>query len=518
MKNIQTLINQDKISSYLNKPRQDFTKKDLIRFIEKNKIEMVNFRYVGGDGKLKTLNFLIRNESQLDRLLSAGERVDGSSIFPYIDASSSDLYVIPRYKTAYINPFSVIPAVDILCSYYTSDGAPLPSAPENIVRKAHQVLKERTGLTFEAMGELEYYVLSGKQYLYPNKSQSGYQTSAPFCKWENIRIEAMQLIAQTGGKMKYSHSEVGNIPGAKQDMEQHEIELFPMPIEDAADQVTIAKWILRMIGYKYGVTITFAPKIMVGYAGSGLHIHTRFIKNDKNMMIKANALSDTARKIIAGYLSLAPSLTAFGNTIPVSYLRLVPYQEAPTNICWGDRNRSVLVRVPLGWLNTRNMAKDANPKETRLTGVASLPAAGRVGQESKMQELVKYQTVEFRGPDGSADIYLLLAGLAVAARYGLEMKNALTLSDKLYVDVNIFSDKYKKVQENLGRLPTSCWESADNLLKDRSIYEKDGVFSPIVIDGLVKKLKSYNDKDLSNRLFGKKEAIKKLVAEYIHCV
>jgi glutamine synthetase len=37
-------------------------------------------------------------------------------------------------------------------------------------------------------------------------------------------------------------------------------------------------------------------------------------------MIKANALGETAKKIIAGYLSLAPSLTAFGNTVPISYL------------------------------------------------------------------------------------------------------------------------------------------------------------------------------------------------------
>ncbi len=25
------------------------------------------------------------------------------------------------------------------------------------------------------------------------------------------------------------------------------------------------------------------------------------------------------------------------------------HQDAPTNICWGDRNRSAMVRVPLGW-------------------------------------------------------------------------------------------------------------------------------------------------------------------------
>ena len=500
MKDTQIAMNPNPIVQYLGKSPEEFTKEDLIKFIEENKIEMVNFRYVGGDGRLKTLNFVITSKAQLDQLLSRGERVDGSSLFSYIDAASSDLYVIPRYKTAYVNPFSPIPTVDILCSYYTSEGVRLPSSPENIVRKAHEVLKESTGLSFEAMGELEYYVLCGRQHLYPVMAQKGYQESSPFSKWEKLRCEAMQAIAQAGGKMKYGHSEVGSICEGDYEMEQHEIEFSPVPIEDAADQIVIAKWILRMIGYKYGVTISFAPKISVGHAGSGLHIHTKLVKDGKNMMVEGNGLSDIARKAIAGYLSLAPSLTAFGNTVPISYLRLVPHQEAPTNVCWGDRNRSVLVRVPLEWLGVKNMIRDANPQE-----------------KGELSEFTDSQTVEFRCPDGSADIYLLLAGLAVAARHGLEMEDALELANKLYVDVNIFSPEHKKVQERLPQLPTSCWESAESLLKDRKIYERDGVFPPIVIEGIAKKLKSYDDRDLRKRLQGKEEEIKKLVNEYIHC-
>ena len=48
-----------------------------VKFIEKHDIRMVNFRYVGGDGKLKLLNFVINSRAYLDKILSAGERVDG---------------------------------------------------------------------------------------------------------------------------------------------------------------------------------------------------------------------------------------------------------------------------------------------------------------------------------------------------------------------------------------------------------------------------------------------------------
>jgi len=493
-------MNMNKIARFLGKPAQEFTKQDLIRFIEENDIEMMNFRYIAGDGRLKTLNFTITSKPQLDRLLSMGERVDGSSLLPYIDAASSDLYVIPRYKTAYVNPFSPIPTLDILCSYYTNEGTRLPSSPENILRNAHEVLKNSTGLTFEAMGELEYYVFSEKNELYPVVNQRGYHESTPFSKWEELRCEAMHAIAQGGGQVRYGHSEVGHIIEGSYEMEQHEIEFLPVHVEDAADQLVIAVWMLRMIGYKYGVTISLAPKILAGHAGSGLHVHTRLSKGGRNMMVEGSQLSDMAKKAIAGYLSLAPSLTAFGNTIPTSYLRLVPHQEAPTNICWGDRNRSVLVRVPLGWLNIGSIAKDANPRE-----------------EGEFLESMNNQTVEFRCPDGSANIYLLLAGLTVAARHGLEMTNALELANKLYVDVNIFASDQGEVQKRLPQLPTSCWQSAESLLKDREIYQNEGVFPPIVIDEIAKKLKSYNDKDLNEKLHDKKEETKKLIDEYLHC-
>lgn len=213
------------------------------------------------------------------------------------------------------------------------------------------------------MGELEFYIFGKKDEMYPSQDQKGYTNSPPFAKWEDLRKEAMNLIAQTGGKIKYGHSEVGNFTSGDEYFEQHEIEFQPVDAEDAADQIVIGKWILRMLGHKYGVNVSFAPKITVGKAGSGLHIHMQAEKDGVNIMVDDMGISDVARKIITGLLEKAKPLTAFGNTTPLSYLRLVPHQEAPTNICWGDTNRSALVRVPLGWIAKTNMVRDANPFE-----------------------------------------------------------------------------------------------------------------------------------------------------------
>ena len=240
-------------------------------------------------------------------------------------------------------------------------------------------------MEYQAMGELEYYVISDDEEVFPAQDQRGYHESAPYAKANEFRTQCMQYIAQAGGQIKYGHSEVGNFTIDGKNYEQNEIEFLPVPVEQAADQLMLAKWIIRNLGYQMGYDVTFAPKITTGKAGSGLHIHMRMMKDGKNQML------------------------ADGVKNPTSYFRLVPHQEAPTNVCWGDRNRSVLVRVPLGWAADVDMSYKANPLE----------------KESKYDTSIK-QTVEMRSPDGSADLYQLLAGLCVACPMLLRWQSGLT--------------------------------------------------------------------------------------------
>lgn len=494
-------MNPHPLVQFLQKPASEFTKEDILRFIEENQIEMVNFRYVAGDGRLKTLNFVVNDLDYIKTILDCGERVDGSSLFRNLDAGASDLYVIPRYRTAYMNPFAERPTLDLLCSYYDKDGNPFESDPAYVMRRAAEVMREKTGFDFYCMGELEYYVIGPEDSLFKADDQRGYHESSPYTKFENFRKEAMMAMAACGCRIKYGHSEVGNFSMDGKNYEQNEIEFLPCPMEEAADQLIIGKWILRTMAYEQGLLVTFSPKITVGKAGSGMHIHTAIMKDGKNQMLDAKRnLSDTAKKAIAGYLDCAASLTAFGNTNPMSYFRLVPHQEAPTNICWGDRNRSALVRVPLGWETSKNMAVNANPLEKKV----------------KPSYLNK-QTAEFRAPDGSANVYLLVAGLCVAARHGFEMKNNLKFAEDNYVDVNIFNEANKEKAKKYRQLPVCCEDSAECLKQQRAVYEQYGVFSKGLIDGIIGSLKAFNDKKLREQVAKSPTKMLELVEKYMHC-
>lgn len=497
-------LNPNPIVRALQKPSLLFTKEDIISYVIGSDIRMINFMYPAGDGRLKTLNFVINDLDYLDTILSFGERVDGSSLFSHIDPANSDLYVVPRFRTAFLDPFAEIPTITMLCTFFDKDGNRLTDSPDYTLEKASQTFSDTTGLRLETMGELEFYVIAPiESDSFPATDQRGYHESAPFAKFNLFRTLCMSRIAAVGGEIKYGHSEVGNFTLNGITYEQNEIEFLPVEPLHAAEQLMLAKWIIRNTAREMNFHVSFAPKITTGKAGSGLHIHMRLVDNTtgRNVMLDNDGhLSDSARRLIAGLLSSARSLTAFGNANPTSYLRLVPHQEAPTNICWGDRNRSVLVRVPLGWTAGRDMCAEINP-----------------GSKASCPPLSGRQTIEIRSADCSANVYMLLAAIAVAARRGWQHPDALKIAEQTYVDIDIHKPENASRLNTLSHLPASCSESADALETDSLIYEEFGVFSPELIRSTIQSLRAFDDANLRTTLTENPKLLPELVNRFINC-
>jgi glutamine synthetase len=368
----------------------------------------------------------------------------------------------------------------------------LPYAREQVVRRAAEVLTDETGMVLEAFGELEYYLVDEAERIYPVEEEHGYQESAPFSKGQRVREQVLGHLSAMGIKLKYAHGEVGNILEDDRQLVQHEVEFWPTPIEQAADALVIAKWVVREVAYSHGLEVTFAPSVSSDGAGSGLHIHSRLVDDGASAIMGEEGLNDTGRRLVAGYLSATKALTAFGNTVPTSYLRLTDGDESPEGICWGETDRTGLVRVPLAWGGhvLPGMVAHANPGSS----------------EPVPEPAIHPQTVELRLADGSAEVHLLLAGMAVAARRGLSDPASLELAARLSTADH----------DDFEQLPSSRAESADALERERASFEADGIFPPELIDAVLERLRADDDAALLRKVAKDDEARAELVRRHWH--
>jgi glutamine synthetase len=405
------------------------TGKDVLKVVKEKGVKFIRLWFTDILGQLKSVAI---TERELPRALEGGMGFDGSSVEGFARIFESDLVALPDTSTFQILPVELSRehsetqggktrsvgeqgAVGrMFCDILNPDGSPYEGDPRYVLKKNLEKAK-KMGYTYQVGPEIEYFYFKsekGTEVL----DAGGYFDLLPLDMAHDLRRETVLYLEKMGIPVEYSHHEVAP--------SQHEIDLRFADALTMADNVQTYKVIVKEVALRRGVYATFMPKPLFGQNGSGMHTHQSLFKGSKNALFdnrdKYN-LSREGKAFIAGLLVHSQEITSICNQWVNSYKRLVPGYEAPVYICWGQRNRSALVRVP--------MYKPGEEISTRA---------------------------EMRSPDPACNPYL---GFAVMLAAGLEgIEKGYKLPEPIEKDIFILSDEEKETQ-GIKVLPGSLIEA-----------------------------------------------------------
>lgn len=440
-------------------------KKEVTKFAKANKVEIVDLKFCDFPGLWQHFSIPISGFSE--ELFDDGIGYDGSSIRGFQKIQESDMLLIPDAETAFLDPFTEIPTLSIICNVkdpvtsqsYTRD-------PRYTAQKAEQHLKSIGIADFSYWGpEIEFYIFDNIRFDqtynqgfyhidsvegfwnsgdgsrpnlgYKPRYKEGYFPVPPMDHMQDLRSEMVRTLEKIGIQVEVHHHEVGTAG-------QAEIDMRYTTLTRMADQVLMYKYVVKNIGLKHGKTVTMMPKPIFMDNGSGMHTHQSLWKNGKNLFYDPNSyglISETARHYIGGILKHADALCAFIAPTTNSYRRLVPGYEAPINLVYSQRNRSACVRIPM---------------------YSSSEAAKRL---------------EFRTPDPSCNPYYAFAAMLMAGLDGIE--NNIEPPEPMDKDLyDLEPEERKGVRSVVGSLEAAL----DALEQDHDFLTKGDVFTQDVID------------------------------------
>lgn len=383
--------------------------KEFFEFCKENEVKFVDFRFTDLKGTWHHVSYNIKaiNEDSFN-----GLPFDGSSIDAWQPIHKSDMMLKPDVETAFLDPFTADTTIIVICDVYDIyKGELYEKCPRSIAKKASQYLRDSGVGDVAYFGpENEFFVFDnvriidkpncamyevdteegewndGKEYTdgyntgHRPRTKGGYFPVQPVDSMVDLRAEMVNVLEQVGLETFVVHHEVAQGQG--------EIGVKFGTLVEAADNVQIYKYVVKMVAHLNGKTATFMPKPLYGDNGSGMHVHQSIWKDGKNLFYKdgnyAN-LSDIARWYIGGVLKHARSVAAFTNPSTNSYKRLIPGFEAPSILTYSCQNRSASCRIPYG------------------SGEKSVRA-------------------EFRFPDSTACPYLAFAAMLLAGLDGIKNK------------------------------------------------------------------------------------------------
>ncbi len=440
------------------------TPKEVLAFCREKDVKAVDLRFTDFPGLCQHTTIPVGHLTE--DTFEDGLGFDGSSIRGWQAINESDMLLVPQPDTAYLDPFTALPTLVMICNIqdpitredYSRD-------PRNVARKAVNYLKS-TGIADTAYfgPEAEFFIFddvrfdqrSHEGYFHldsvegewnrgrvegPNlgnkiRHKEGYFPVPPTDHLMDIRNEMMQTMIDAGLNVECQHHEVATAG-------QSEIDLRYNEMVKMADQLLTYKYIIKNVARKHGKTVTFMPKPLHGDNGSGMHTHISLWKDGQPLFAGSGyaGLSEMALHAIGGLLKHAPSILAFSNPTTNSYKRLVPGYEAPVNLAYSQRNRSAACRIPM---------YSPSPKAKR---------------------------VEFRCPDPSCNPYLAFAAMLMAIIDGIQ--NKIHPGDPLDKDIY---DLPPEEAAKVPKTPGSLEEALRWLSEDHQFLLRGDVFTADVIE------------------------------------
>ena len=436
----------------------------LLKTIKDNKVEMIDLRFTDIPGLWQ--HFSVPPRAFDHDAIVDGVGFDGSSIRGFQEIQESDMLVVPDPATAFLDPFSEVPTLVVICTIRDPiTGESYSRDARHIAEKAEAFLRE-TGVGDAAYfgPELEHFVFDGVRYdqgtnygFYEIESheanwdagevngpslghklrpKEGYFPVPPADTLQDARTEMVLLLEKLGIQVEAHHHEVAT--GG-----QGEIDMRFTTLTRMADNVMIYKYVVKGVARRRGMTATFMPKPLFGDNGSGMHVHQSIWKAKKPVFAGDGyaGSSERMRYYIGGLLKHAPALCAICAPTVNSYRRLVPGFEAPVNLGYSQRNRSAACRIPM---------YSADPKAKR---------------------------VEFRCPDPAANPYLCFAAMLMAGLDGIERR----ISPGDPIDKNLY-DLPPQEMAKVPKAPGTLDEALHALEGDHKFLLEGDVFTKDVIE------------------------------------
>ena len=315
----------------------------VLRTMEERDVRFVRLWFTDVLGFLKSVAIA---PAELEGALTEGIGFDGSAIQGFARVVESDMVAHPDPSTFQVLPWRGLTqgTARMFCDIRLPDGSPSFSDPRHILKRALRKAADM-GFTFYTHPEIEFYLFN--QPIIPGQvptpvDTSGYFDHTTASPGTDFRRKAITLLEQMGISVEFSHHEGG--PG------QQEIDLRYADALTMADNIMTFRVVIKEVAVMQNLFASFMPKPLENQPGSGMHTHVSLFEGDTNAFYDATAefnLSKIGRHFVAGPLHHAAEITAVTNPWVNSYKRLAGGGEAPAYICWGQNNRSAMVRVPM---------------------------------------------------------------------------------------------------------------------------------------------------------------------------
>lgn len=224
---------------FLRGPSTRFAGTSVMSCVGRGGVQVIGFVCPTNSKHLGALGFIVGGTTCLSTVLAYKRHISNSDLFSFVRTNDDSLCIVPHFHATFVSPFSRLPALDVLYSFFGGSNRPLRDSPRCALRGTDGTFSSIANVRFRTVKRLRCCIVTSRRSLFPTASRHKCRRSKPCTGFGRFHARYVRCVTRTKKRVGCKRSRINGFALGNGVCRRGRVRFLPAQIRSTTSRLVV---------------------------------------------------------------------------------------------------------------------------------------------------------------------------------------------------------------------------------------------------------------------------------------
>lgn len=225
--------------TFLRGPTSRFAGTSVVACVRGGSVQVVGFVCPTTSKQLGALGFIVGGTTCLSTVLAYNRHISNSDLFPFVRTNDDSLCMVPQFHATFISPFTRLPAISVLYSFFGGSNRPLRDSPRCALRGTYGTFGSMANVRFRTVKRLRCCIVSRSRSVFPTASRHNCRRSTPCTGFGSFHARYVTCVTRAKKRVGCNRSRINGFTLSNVVCRRGRVRFLPMHTRSTTSRLVV---------------------------------------------------------------------------------------------------------------------------------------------------------------------------------------------------------------------------------------------------------------------------------------
>lgn len=195
------VVGPGRLITFLRGPYTRFAGRSVGQYVRRGNVHVIGFVCPTKSKQLGALGFIVGGRTCLSTVLAYKRHISNSDLFPFVRTNDDSLCMVPQFQATFLSPFTRVPALSVLYSFFGGSKRPLRDSPRRALRGTYGTFGRMANVRFRTVKRLRCCMVTPSAGVFRTASRGNCRRSTPCTGFGSFHARYVTCVTRTNKRV-----------------------------------------------------------------------------------------------------------------------------------------------------------------------------------------------------------------------------------------------------------------------------------------------------------------------------